>query len=122
MEQDKISKAIESLNRLCANCEIEISKQPSKGASPFKRCPFRSISNDYCDEFEAISQCLNRLEEVIEIIKHLKDEADYLEECTDGETSDIYLIKYRCYQLVLSLIFDDEYFKNMKKRIKHDNK
>lgn len=120
MEQNKIDKAIESLQRLCANCEINISKVPSKGQSPYKRCPFRSISNDHCEDFDAISQCLNRLEEVIEIIKHLKDEADYLEECTDGETSDYYLNKYICYSLMLQLIYNDDYFESMKKGIKHN--
>lgn len=117
MEQnkiDKISKAVESLNKLCVTCELGLNELPSKGASSFKRCPFRSISNDYCDEFEAISQCLNRLEEVIEIIKCLKDEADYLEECTDGETSDIYMAKYTAYETVLQLIFNEHFFSQMK--------
>lgn len=128
MEQnkiDKISKAVKSLKSLCTECEISISKQPSKGASPFKRCPFRSISNEHCDDFDAISQCLNRLAEVVKIVKLLKDQADYLEECTDGETSDIHMAKYIAYDMVLRLINDDDFFNHMQRRweyeLKHSN-
>ena len=52
----------ETLKELCKGCEyaLSLSKQ---------RCPFRSISNDYCDEYNDLLKDL----EVLEILKpHLK--------------------------------------------------
>jgi len=44
----------EALNKMCVNCE--------KGLAYKKvRCPFRSISSDYCEEYETIKKDLKVL-------------------------------------------------------------
>ena len=48
----------EALKNICSKCEEE--KWENK-----IRCPFRSISSDYCEEFETIKKDL----EVLEILK-----------------------------------------------------
>lgn len=46
------------LDKMCTNCE--------KGLAYKRiRCPFRSISNEYCDEYEKIKKKL----EVLELLK-----------------------------------------------------
>ncbi len=48
----------QALNKMCTNCE--------KGLAYKKvRCPFRSISNEYCEEYEK----LKNDSEILEIIK-----------------------------------------------------
>lgn len=51
---------IEALYAMCKHCEREINAQPSKGNLPFKQCPFRHISDDYCEEFDTILEELRR--------------------------------------------------------------
>lgn len=53
----------ECLRSMCLNCEKE-------KATRYQRCPFRSISNDYCEEYETIEKELDRLERV-EKLTHL---------------------------------------------------
>lgn len=48
----------EALKNICSKCEEEKWKNKV-------RCPFRSISNDYCEEFETIEKDL----EVLKILK-----------------------------------------------------
>ena len=50
----------ETLKELCKGCEyaLSLSKQ---------RCPFRSISNDYCDEYNDLLKDL----EILELLKQL---------------------------------------------------
>lgn len=48
----------EALKNICSKCEEEKWKNKI-------RCPFRSISSDYCEEYETIEKDL----EVLEIIK-----------------------------------------------------
>lgn len=48
----------EALKNICSNCEIEKAKNKV-------RCPFRSISNEYCDEYMKIEKDL----EVLKILK-----------------------------------------------------
>lgn len=50
-------KAIEALNAICAEC------QRDKGKIQVA-CPWRSISGDYCEEYETIKRCLERLAEL----------------------------------------------------------
>ena len=47
--------SIEALKKLCDNCE-------QKMLHNNQRCPFRSISNDYCEEFEIIEKDLSFVE------------------------------------------------------------
>ena len=59
----------EALKSLCNHCE-KLSIR-----NGFIGCPYRNISNDYCEEFEIIEKDL----EVLEILKHsleLKEEDD----------------------------------------------
>ena len=51
-----------ALKSICLECEKE------KGVNKVA-CPFRSISNDYCEEFETIKKDL----EVLEILKNYSD-------------------------------------------------
>lgn len=46
---------IEALKNLCNNCE-------QKMLLNHQRCPFRSISNDYCEEVEIIENELSFIE------------------------------------------------------------
>ena len=48
----------EALKNICLECEKEKGKNKTA-------CPFRSISNDYCEEYEKIKKDL----EVLEILK-----------------------------------------------------
>lgn len=49
-------KSREALNKICLEC------QKDKGKIQVA-CPFRSISNDYCDEYEQIMKDLEMLEQ-----------------------------------------------------------
>lgn len=53
---------LKALKDLCENCHKHIQSQPSKGYLPFKECPYRHISNDYCEEYEAVEKSLKALE------------------------------------------------------------
>lgn len=48
---------IEALNAICAEC------QQDKGKIQVA-CPWRSISGDYCEEYETIKRCIDRLAEL----------------------------------------------------------
>ena len=48
----------EALKNICIDCEKSMAKS-------FVRCPFRSISNEYCDKYMKIEKDL----EVLEILK-----------------------------------------------------
>lgn len=61
-----MSEGLEALNKLCEYCHSCIQRIPSKGDRPFKECPFRHISNDYCEEYETIKKELK----VLETFKH----------------------------------------------------
>ena len=54
----------EALKSICLECEKW--KEKNK-----VRCPFRSISNDYCEEYEAIKKDLDRLEKENKELKRL---------------------------------------------------
>ena len=60
-----MSKALDSLKAMCETCHRNIQAQPSKGMLPHKECPWRHISNDYCDEYELVRKNLM----VIEILQ-----------------------------------------------------
>ena len=53
----------EALKSMCNHCE----KLSIRGG--FIGCPYRNISNDYCEEFETIKKDL----EVLEILKNYSD-------------------------------------------------
>ena len=59
-----------ALKSICLECEKE------KGVNKVA-CPFRSISNDYCEEFEIIKKELKALE----IIKTKNVDIDYIKTC-----------------------------------------
>ena len=46
--------AKEALEAMCERCHKNIQSQPSKEDLPHKECPFRHISNDYCEEYETV--------------------------------------------------------------------
>ena len=48
---------LEALNAICAEC------QQDKGKIQVA-CPWRSISGDYCEEYETIKRCIERLAEL----------------------------------------------------------
>lgn len=48
---------LEALNEICAEC------QKDKGKIQVA-CPWRSISGDYCEEYETIKRCIERLAEL----------------------------------------------------------
>lgn len=50
--------ALKALELMCERCHREIQAQPSKGNLPHKECPFRHISNDYCEEYETVRKAL----------------------------------------------------------------
>ena len=56
---------LEALKNMCENCER--SKVGRK-----ELCPFRSISNDYCEEYETIEKKLKRLDKQDKVINILK--------------------------------------------------
>ena len=61
----------ESLKNICSKCEEEKWKNKI-------RCPFRSISSDYCEEYETIEKDLKMLEilkEHVAINKCIYDDA-----------------------------------------------
>ena len=53
---------LKALKDLCENCHKHIQSQPSKGYLPYKECPWRHISNDYCEEYETVKKSLKALE------------------------------------------------------------
>ena len=57
--------SLEGLKEICINCRNNINQIPSKGDRPYKECPYRGISNDYCEEYETIKKDL----ELLEILK-----------------------------------------------------
>ena len=61
----------EALKNLCNHCE-KLSIRDG-----FIGCPFRNISNDYCEEFEIIEKELK----VLEIIKTKNVDIDYIKTC-----------------------------------------
>ena len=70
---------IEALNAICAEC------QRDKGKIQVA-CPWRSISGDYCEEYETIKRCIERLAELedkiesrklVELNKPFIDEDEY---------------------------------------------
>lgn len=56
----------EALKNFCNICEKNTLKDK-------KLCPWRSISNDYCDEYENIKKDLERLEELKKENQKLKE-------------------------------------------------
>lgn len=50
--------AKEALEAMCERCHKNIQSQPSKGDFPHRECPFRHISNDYCEEYETVRKAL----------------------------------------------------------------
>lgn len=52
----------EALKAMCECCHRNIQAQPSKGDLPHKECPFRHISNDYCDEYDIVKEALDELD------------------------------------------------------------
>lgn len=57
--------AKEKLKNICSKCEI------AKGKRQIA-CPFRSIDNEYCDDYDIIKQSLDRLEKLEKVIEILK--------------------------------------------------
>ena len=71
----------EALKSMCNHCE-KLSIRDG-----FIGCPFRNISNDYCEEFETIKKDL----EVLEILKNY---SDYYICCDTYGQSCIYIVTH----------------------------
>lgn len=52
----------EALREMCSTCERHIGEQ-------HKACPFRSISNEFCNEYEKVEKALKKLEYIESIEK-----------------------------------------------------
>lgn len=57
----------EALKSICLECEKAMGK--NKVA-----CPFRSISNEYCEEYENIKRDLDRLEKLEKDLKYISEQ------------------------------------------------
>ena len=86
----------EALKNICLECEKEMAKNQT-------RCPFRSISNEYCKEYETIKKDL----EILEILKNNEISISYIEQST---SYDDYISKCDCFRN-LSYIAEEEYTK-----------
>lgn len=53
--------SLRALRSICYECEKNMIRNET-------RCPFRSISNEYCEEYELIKKDLEKLEKIKEII------------------------------------------------------
>lgn len=80
----------EALKSICLECEKEKGKNKTA-------CPFRSISNEYCEEYEKIKKDL----EVLEILKEHIEINIYGTDAGDKKTVDILIFE------------DDEDFKTI---------
>lgn len=80
----------EALKSICLECEKEKGKNKTA-------CPFRSISNDYCEEYEKIKKDL----EVLEVLKKHIEINMYGTDAGDKKTVDILIFE------------DDEDFKTI---------
>ena len=67
-----------ALKSICLECEKE------KGVNKVA-CPFRSISNDYCEEFEIIKKDLEVLEIIKKSITHKENHKYVLNEKLKGQ-------------------------------------
>ena len=80
----------EALKSICLECEMEKGKNKTV-------CPFRSISNDYCEEYEKIEKDL----EVLEILKKHIEINKYGTDAGDKKAIDLLIFE------------DDEDFKTI---------
>lgn len=64
-----MNKGQEELRKLCSECERHLSLYK-------KRCPFRSISNEYCDEYDNVKKELKKPKELYNKIKQKRDSAE----------------------------------------------
>lgn len=62
----------EALKAMCEDCQRAIQAQPSKGDLPHRECPFRHISNDYCEEYDIVKEALDKGEKQAEILLYIK--------------------------------------------------
>ena len=69
----------EALKSLCNHCE-KLSIRDG-----FIGCPFRNISNDYCEEFELIKKDLKVLEQLEILKKYYSPFKEFLEEMFEKE-------------------------------------
>ena len=65
----------EALKAMCEHCHRNIQAQPSKGDLPHKECPWRHISNDYCQEYDIVREALDKAEKQAEILRIIKESA-----------------------------------------------
>ena len=68
----------EVLKEMCDYCRKCINQIPSNGDRPYKECPYRGISNDYCENYEIIKKDLDRLEKLEQENQELKEQVNHL--------------------------------------------
>ena len=94
-EEEEQMTSLEALKSICHECERNMATNKT-------RCPFRSISNDFCKEIEIIKKDL----EMLEMLKsHMSIETEYDDEdCKEYE--------YLTYNgLYLDIKNKEEYYK-----------
>lgn len=57
----------EYLKKICLSCELDMAERK-------QRCPFRSISNEYCDDIQTIKNDLDKLDKIKTLLGEKKDE------------------------------------------------
>ena len=78
----------EALKSMCNHCE-KLSIRDG-----FIGCPFRNISNDYCEEFETIEKALEVLEQLETLKKYYPPFKKFLEEMFEkGYNEDLTKVK-----------------------------
>lgn len=75
----------EALKSMCEECHRNIQAQPSKGYFPHKECPFRHISNDYCEEYDIIKEALEELDSTKLALANWKSTAKSLQRRIEKE-------------------------------------
>ena len=84
----------EALKSICDECQIEKGKNKTA-------CPFRSLSNDYCDEYEIIKKDLLILEAIKNslIIERMPPKSIDLNKIFNINDYVDYVVKYNNYKL-----------------------
>ena len=78
----------EALKSMCNHCE----KLSIRGG--FIGCPYRCISNDYCEEFETIKKDLEILEQLETLKKYYPSFKEFLDEMFEkGYNADLKKVK-----------------------------
>lgn len=91
-------KSLELLKSICNNCEKQMSINKT-------RCPFRSISNEYCEEY-------NIIKKELEMAQILKDKMSVETDTYENENNEVVEYEYIAFNdWELDLENKEEYYK-----------